>query len=67
MKSTMRITESGNAHGAIDCYTLIIYIYMPAAPETAKKAGSARVQGPPFRRAAIFAMAARKYARGRND
>ena len=44
-----------------------IYIYMPAAPETAKKAGSARVQGPPFRRAAIFAMAARKYARGRND
>lgn len=45
----------------------IIYIYMPAAPETAKKAGSARVQGPPFRRAAIFAMAARKYARGRND
>lgn len=45
----------------------IIYIYMPVAPETAKKAGSARVQGPPFRRAAIFAMAARKYARGRND
>ena len=40
---------------------------MPAAPETAKKAGSARVQGPPIRRAAIFALAARKYARGRND
>lgn len=62
----MRITESDNAHGAIDCYTLL-YIYMPAAPETAKKAGSARVQGPPFPRAAIFALVARKYARGRND